>query len=258
MKLKWDEQGKRFYETGVENGVLYPFVDGKYPKGVAWNGLTSVNESPTGAEPTALYADNIKYLNLLSTEELEGSIEAYTYPDEFEACQGNVNLAAGVTVGQQSHQMFGLSYKTLVGNDTDGSSHGYKLHLIYGCLAQPSEKGYETVNDSPEAITFSWEFSTTPVEVPGNKPTAILTIDSTKISKKALAKIEEVLYGTEKEDARLPLPEEIISIIKEAEKDEDKGVGNGGTGNENEENVEEGGTGNENEEGGEEGGEETN
>lgn len=232
MKLKWDEQGKRLYETGVEQGVLYPFANGKYNKGVAWNGLTAVNESPTGAEPTALYADNIKYLNLLSVEEFEGSIDAYTYPDEFEACQGNVNVADGVTVGQQSHQTFGLSYKTLIGNDTDGSSHGYKLHLIYGCLAQPSEKGYETVNDSPEAITFSWEFSTTPVEVPGNKPTATLTIDSTKVSKKALAKIEEVLYGTEQEDARLPLPEEIIKIVKEAGKDDEENKGTDSEGKE--------------------------
>lgn len=214
-KLVWDERGKRLYETGVDHGVLYPCTDeGEYGTGVAWNGLTAVNESPTGAEPTALYADNIKYLNLQSVEELEGTIEAYTYPDEFNPCQGVVELEKGVTIGQQTHKPFGLCYRTRVGNDTEGVDYGYKIHLIYGCLAQPTEQGHETINDSPDAITFSWEFTTTPVEVPENKPTAVLTIDSKKTDKAKLEKIEKILYGSDEEDAKLPSPKEIIDILK--------------------------------------------
>lgn len=212
-KLEWDKRGERLFESGVENGVLYPCKDGEYQSGVAWNGLTSVNESPSGAEPTPLYADNIKYLNLQSVEEFGCTIEAYTYPDEFNPCQGVKELAPGVTIGQQVHEEFGLSYKTKVGNDTNGTDHGYKIHLVYGCLAQPSEKGYETINDTPDAITFSWEVSTTPVPVPGNKPTAELTIDSTKVSAEKMAAIEAILYGSESADARLPLPSEVLSII---------------------------------------------
>lgn len=220
-RLEWDKQGERFYETGVENGVLYNMKDGEYAKGVAWNGLTAVNESPSGAESTALYADNIKYLNLQSAEEFGGSIEAYTYPDEFNPCQGVKEIAPGVVVGQQNHEVFGLSYRTKLGNDTDGSDHGYKLHLVYGCQAQPSEKGYSTVNDSPEAITFSWEFTTTPVKVPGdNKPTSILTIDSTKTDAEKLKALEDILYGTDEEDPRLPLPEEVLQIMQRPAKPE--------------------------------------
>ena len=179
MKLVWDETGKRFYETGVDHGVLYPMGDdGKYGKGVAWNGLISVSESPSGAEATPLYADNIKYLNLMSAEEFAATIEAYTYPDEFAACDGSAEVATGIMIGQQSRKTFGLAYRTVIGNDVQGNDLGYKIHLIYGCLAAPSEKGYQTINDSPEAITFSWEVSTTPVEVPNFKPTATLIIDS--------------------------------------------------------------------------------
>lgn len=217
MKLVWDKSGERFYETGVSNGVLYPRKEGKYTQGVVWNGLTAVNESPSGAEPTALYADNIKYLNLMSAEEFSASIEAYTYPDEFEACQGNEEIGDGITVGQQDHVPFGLSYKTLIGNDDDGNGHGYKLHLVYNCLAQPSEKSYATVNDSPEAITFSWEVSTTPEDVPGKKPTALITIDSRKTKPEVLKAIEDVLYGTENKEPMLPTPTELIEIVKGVE-----------------------------------------
>lgn len=215
-KLVWDKTGEKYYETGVSNGVLYPKKDGKYATGVVWNGLTAVNESPSGAEPTALYADNIKYLNLMSAEEFGASIEAYTYPDEFNECQGVEELADGITVGQQDHTPFGLSYKTLVGNDSEGNNHGYKLHLVYGCLAQPSEKAYATVNDSPEAITFSWEVSTIPEEVPDKKPTAIITIDSRKTSTTVMKVIEDVLYGTDDVEPKLPTPTELIEIIKNA------------------------------------------
>lgn len=224
MRLVWDKTGERLYETGVEKGVLYPAVDGAYPKGVVWNGLTSVSESPSGAEPTALYADNIKYLNLMSNEEFGATIEAYTYPDEFAACDGSAEIAAGVMVGQQKRSAFGLSYVTKLGNDVDLSDYGYKLHLIYGGLASPSEKGYSTVNDSPEAITFSWEVSTTPVEVPGFKPTASVVIDSTKVSKAELAKLEDILYGTEDAEPRLPLPAELITIFTTGTAD-DEGTG---------------------------------
>lgn len=212
MKLVWDKTGERLYETGVSKGVLYPQDKGAYPKGVAWNGLTAVNESPSGAEATPLYADNIKYLNLMSAEEFGASIEAYMYPDEFAACNGEAELTTGISIGQQKRSPFGLSYQTKIGSDQDNEL-GYKIHLIYGALAAPSEKAYSTVNDSPEAITFSWEVSTTPVEVEGFKPTASLVIDSTKVEKEALTKLEEVLYGTEENEARLPLPNEVLSII---------------------------------------------
>lgn len=214
-KLKWDETGKRLYETGVDHGVLYPIQnDGKYSKGAAWNGLTAVTESPSGADANPLYADNIKYLNLIAAEDFGATIEAYTYPDEWGACDGSAEVAPGVTVGQQSRKTFGLSYRTKIGNDVDGQDHGYKLHLIYGALASPSERGYQTVNDSPEAISFSWTVTTTPVDVPGFKPTACMTIDSTKTDPVKLAALEEILYGTETADARLPLPEEVIALLK--------------------------------------------
>lgn len=222
MKLKWDNVKERYYETGVKKGVLYLQVEGAYPKGCAWSGLTAVTESPSGAEPTALYADNIKYLNLMSNEEFEGTIEAYTYPDEFNPCQGYAEVAPGVMAAQQTHQPFGFSYVTQLGNDEKGSDYGYKLHLVYGAVAKPSEKGYESINDSPDAITFSWEFSTTPVEIAdGIKPTAILTIDSTKVKAEKLKALEDILYGTDEsgsgKDARLPLPSEVIQLLKEDE-----------------------------------------
>lgn len=212
-KLVWDQTGDRFYETGVSKCVLYPSVDGAYPKGVAWSGITNISESPSGAEASALYADNIKYLNLISNEELGLSIEAYTYPDEFAECDGSAKLAEGVMVGQQKRKSFGLSYITQIGNDVDGSDHGYKLHIVYNCLAAPSEKGYATINDSPEAITLSWEVSTTPVDVPGMKPTASITIDSTKVNAEKLAALETILYGSETAEARLPLPKEIATLF---------------------------------------------
>ena len=212
-KLNWDVQGERYYETGVSKGVLYPFKEGKYSNGVAWNGLTAVTESPSGAEPTPLYADNIKYLNLLSNEEFAATVEAYTYPDEFAECDGSAELAAGVSVGQQKRIPFGMSYVTKVGNDTDGQDYGYKIHLIYGALAKPSQKNYATINDNPEAITFSWELSTTPVAVPNLKPTACITIDSKKVGSDKLKKIEDKLYGTESEEATLPTPTELAALI---------------------------------------------
>lgn len=213
-KLVWDQTGERLYETGVKQGVLYPQgADGKYPKGVAWNGLTTVTESPSGAEATPLYADDIKYLNLISTEELGGTIEAYTYPDEFAECDGSAAIATGVYIGQQPRKTFGLSYRTTLGNDVDSNAHGYKLHLVYGALASPSEKAYATINDSPEAITFSWEFSTTPVNVNGFKPTANIVIDSTKVKAENLANLEKILYGDTDTEARLPLPDEVATIM---------------------------------------------
>ena len=212
-KLIWDKIGGRQYETGVSKGVLYPMSEGNYPKGVAWNGLIGVTESPEGAEATPLYADNIKYLNLMSAESFKATVEAYTYPDEFAACNGETELTTGVTIGQQTRNTFGMSYQTKVGNDADADA-GYKIHLIYGALAAPSEKAYATVNDSPEAITFSWEVSTTPVEVEGFKPTASLTIDSTKVSKEKMAAIEKILYGDTEVEPRLPLPNEVANIIK--------------------------------------------
>lgn len=216
-KLVWDKTGERLYETGVKQGVLYPqAAGGTYPKGVAWNGLTNITESPSGAEATALYADDIKYLNLVSAEEFGGTIEAYTYPDEFAECDGSAALTEGVFIGQQDRKTFGLCYRTTLGNDVDSNGHGYKLHLIYGALAAPSEKAYATINDSPEAITFSWEFKTTPVNVAGHKPTASLTIDSTKVSETKMAALEKVLYGDSDVEARLPLPDEVIQILTSA------------------------------------------
>ena len=212
-KLVWDQTGERIYETGVKNGVLYVFDQGAYTKGVAWNGLTAVTESPSGAEASALYADDIKYLNLMSNEEFGATIEAYTYPDEFAQCDGSAALADGVMIGQQKRKQFGLCYRTTVGNDTDGNDYGYKLHIIYGALAAPSEKGYATINDSPEAITFSWEVTTTPVAVEGFKPTACVTIDSTKCDETKLAALEAKLYGSESEEPMLPLPNEIATMM---------------------------------------------
>ena len=214
-KLVWDESGKRVYETGVRNGVLYvQGENGQYENGVAWNGLTAVTESPSGAEPTALYADDIKYLELFSAEEFGATVEAYTYPEEFEACDGSASLGKGVTIGQQDRKAFGLCYRTVVGNDVKGNEHGYKIHLVYGAKAKPSEKAYATVNDSPEAVTFSWEVTTTPVNVAGFKPTASVTIDSTKIEAGKLKTIEDKLYGTETQEPTLLLPDEIAQIVK--------------------------------------------
>lgn len=220
FKLAWDESGKRLYETGVDRGVLYPINSaGKYTPGVAWNGLTGITESPSGAEATALYADNIKYLSLYSAEEFGATVEAYTYPQEFEACDGSATLVAavpGVTIGQQKRKIFGLSYRTEIGNDVDGESHGYKIHLIYGCMASPSEKSYSTVNDSPEAITFSWEVTTTPVNVTGFKPTSTIVIDSTKVDAEELLTFEKKLYGFGDQAPELPLPDEVAAAFTKA------------------------------------------
>lgn len=221
-KLVWDQTGERLYETGVDRGVLYLLdSSNKYSTGVAWNGLTAVTESPSGAEATDLYADNIKYLSMRSAETFGATIEAYTYPDEFGECDGSAEIATGVIIGQQSRKTFGLCYRTVIGNDVNGNDHGYKLHLIYGATASPSEKGYATINDSPEAITFSWEVSTTPVNVEGFKPTACLTIDSTKANATDLASLEEILYGKDAGaegtpaavEPRLPLPDEVAEIM---------------------------------------------
>lgn len=215
-KLVWDLTGERFYETGIKQGVIYPQASGgAYPLGVAWNGLTAVTESPSGAEATPIYADDIKYLNLISAEEFGATIEAYTYPEEFAQCDGSAELAVGVMIGQQSRKAFGLSYKTTLGNDIDGNDFGYKLHIIYGAMAAPSEKGYATINDSPEAITFSWEVTTTPVSVADFKPTASITIDSTKADKTKLVALEAILYGGAEPEsvARLPLPDEIATLM---------------------------------------------
>lgn len=214
MRIDWDQDGQRLYETGIDRGVCYPMNDqGVYTPGVAWNGLSAVNEKPSGAEASAVYADNIKYLNLMSAEEFGADIEAYTYPDEFAKCDGSAEIATGVYIGQQPRKKFGLSYRTVLGNDVKSNEYGYKLHLVYGCMAQPSEKGYSTINDSPEAITFSWELTTTPVSVTGFKPTAIITIDSTKTTKAKLDALEAILYGGENTDARLPLPDEVKTLM---------------------------------------------
>ena len=216
-KIVWDAVGEHIFETGVRNGVLYlKDENGAYDTGVAWNGLTSVSESPEGAEPTDLYADDIKYLTLMSAENFKATIEAYTYPVEFEECDGSATIANGVVIGQQARKPFGLCYRTAIGNDTDGNEHGYKLHIVYGCQASPSEKQYSTINDSPEAITFSWEVSTTPVNVTGKKPTATLIIDSTKADKAKLTALEAILYGAESTEPRLPLPDEIATLMTTA------------------------------------------
>lgn len=224
-KLKWDETGKRFYETGIKRGVVYPqSADGTYPKGYAWNGLTSVTESPSGAESNPIYADDIKYLDLRSTEEFGGTIEAYTYPDEFGVCDGTATPegAPGVIVHQQSRKPFGLTYVTTVGNDTQYNDYGYKLHLIWNATASPSEKNFQTINDSPEAIAFSWEFTTTPVDITGYdnyKPSAQMTIDTTKLDEKgktALTALLDKLYGTESEEASLPTPSEVLDMFTKA------------------------------------------
>lgn len=224
-KLVWDKTGERYYETGVKMGVLYPQeIGGTYPKGVAWNGLTAVTESPSGAEPSPIYADDTKYLNLVSTEDFGATIEAYTYPDEFAECDGSAEIAAGVKIGQQKRKTFGLCYRTTLGNDVEGNDYGYKLHIIYGAQAAPSERAFATINDSPEAITMSWELSTTPVTVTGFKPTAHLEIDSTKVKKEDLAALELILYGKDPTsdggadgvDPRLPLPDEIATLFKTA------------------------------------------
>ena len=214
-KIVWDKTGERFYETGVDHAVLYPIdAEGLYNGGVAWNGITAINESPSGAEPNNLYADHIKYLVLVGAEDFGLTIEAYTYPDEWEQCDGSAEIAPGVLAGQQNRKIFGLSYRTKLGNDVDGQDHGYKLHLVYGGLASPSERGYQTVNDSPEPINPSWEVTTTPVDVPGFKPTARLIITSTKVDPAKLAALETILYGSEEAEPRLPLPEEVIELLK--------------------------------------------
>ena len=214
-KIKWDAVGERFYETGVDRGVLYvKDSDGDYGEGVPWNGLISVAASPEGAEPNPIYADNIKYLTLISNEEFKATIEAYTYPDEFAECDGSVEIVEGLTVGQQARKGFGFSYRTLVGNDLQANAHGYKLHLVYGCTAQPSDKSYETVNDTPEAITFSWEIDTDPVEMWGDlRPTSILTVDSTVVDSEDLKALEALLYGSEEVQAKLPTPQEVATIL---------------------------------------------
>lgn len=224
MELVWDAVGERLYETGVDHGVLYIPTDGVYSLGVAWNGLVSVTESPSGAEATPQFADNIKYLNLVSAEDFGATVEAFTYPKEFEQCDGTAAPSLGVAVGQQSRKPFGLCYRTRHGNDTDGVDHGYKLHLVYGALAAPSEKAYTTINDSPEAITFSWELTTTPVAVTGYKPTASITIDSTKVGAGALAALEDILYGDESLDPRLPLPDEVLGLFDGALTEVDMGT----------------------------------
>lgn len=212
-RLIWDQTGERFYETGVKNGVLYVHKAGNYSKGVAWNGLTAVTESPSGAEATALYADDVKYLNLVSAEEFGGTIEAYMSPVEFDECDGTASLADGVSIGQQKRATFGLCYRTTIGNDTEGNDCGYKIHIIYGATAAPSERAYATINDSPEAMTLSWEFTTTPVAVAGFKPTSLITIDSRKVDAEKLKALEDKLYGTESEEASLPLPDEIATMF---------------------------------------------
>ena len=213
-ELKWDQTGERFYETGVKNCALYIRDSaGTYLKGVPWNGITAITESPSGAEATPLYADDIKYLNLISNEEFGATIEAYTYPEEFAACDGSAELVKGVTIGQQPRKSFGLAYKTTLGNDVDNNDYGYKLHLIYGCLAAPSEKAYATINDSPEAITFSWEITTTPVEAKGFKPTSHIEINSKKVNAEKLATLEAKLFGAAETEAMLPLPDEVATIL---------------------------------------------
>ena len=214
-RLIWDEVGQRFFETGVKNGVLYvQDNDGAYKNGVVWNGLTAVTESPSGAEETPLYADDVKYLTLRSAEEFGATVEAYTYPEEFEQCDGSASIANGVTIGQQARRAFGLCYRTSVGNDIQGQNFSYKLHLIYGCTVAPSEKSYSTINDNPEAITFSWELSTVPVPVDGFSPTASLVIDASKVDEGKMQQLEDALFGDESNEAKLLLPNEIMEMLK--------------------------------------------
>ena len=212
-RLVWDTIGERFFETGVDQCVLYPISNNAYPIGYAWNGITGVSESPSGADANAIYADNIKYLNLRAAEEFGATVTAYTYPDEFAACDGSAAPVKGVNVGQQARKMFGLCYRTRLGNDTDGSDHGYKLHLVYGLTASPSERGYSTINDSPEAIEFSWEMNSTPVSVTGLKPTSVITISSEDFTEAQMSALEDILYGDANNDPRLPLPDEVISLM---------------------------------------------
>ena len=214
-RLIWDEIGQRFFETGVKNGVLYvQDNDGSYKNGVVWNGLTAVTESPSGAEETPLYADDVKYLTLRSAEQFGATIEAYTYPEEFEQCDGSATIATGVTIGQQARRAFGLCYRTAVGNDIQGQEFSYKLHLLYGCTVAPSEKSYSTINDNPEAITFSWELSTVPVPVDGFSPTASLVIDASKVDEEKMQLLEDALFGDETNEAKLLLPNEIMALLK--------------------------------------------
>lgn len=214
-KLTWDDVGKRFYETGVDRGVLYPMdKSGAYEKGVAWNGLISATETSSGAEPTNLYANNVKYLSLMSAEEFKLTIKAYTYPDEFGECDGSAFVDKGLMLGQQPRKKFGFSYRSVIGNDTEGQNHGYIIHLVYGLQASPSERAYNTVNEQVEAMELSWECNSTPLPVEGYKPTSILKLDTTKLSPEALQKIEDMLYGTESKEPKLPLPDEIIQIVK--------------------------------------------
>ena len=214
-RLVWDKTGERFYETGVSHGVLYPQDSGgTYPTGVAWNGLSSVSETPSGGEATAIWADNMKYLSLMSTEELGGSITAYTYPEQWKECDGSAELVKGASIGQQTRKTFGLCYRTIKGNDTEGDAHGYLLHIVYGAKASPSERQYQTVSDSPEAIELSWEYTTTPVSVTGRKPTSLVIIDSTTADPTKLSKLEDILYGDASGDGpRLPLPDEIVTLL---------------------------------------------
>lgn len=217
MRLKWDQTGEKTYEVGCDRGVLYPInAEAQYTGGVAWNGLSAVNENPSGGEPNAVWADNTKYLELMSAEDFGATLEAYTYPEEFEECDGSAELVPGVIIGLQNRKSFGLSYRTLIGNDTEGTNYGYKIHLVYGAKAKPSQKNYSTVNDSPEAAALSWEISTTPVTVEGHRPTSHLIIDSTKVDKTKLAALEDILYGTENAEPRLPLPDEIKAHFTEA------------------------------------------
>lgn len=217
-RLIWDQTGKREFETGTDHGVFYNMVDGAYPKGVVWDGLISVSENPSGAEDNPYYADNIKYFSIRSAEDFGATIECYTYPREFMKCNGDAELSEGISIGQQDRQSFGFSYRTLVGNDTNGTNRGYKIHLVYNASASPSERSYQTVNDSPEAITFSFEISTTPIPVKDHKPTAVLTIDSTKVDPAKLKLFEDILYGSDDSDAepRLPLPDEVKDFFEAA------------------------------------------
>ena len=213
-RLVWDQAGQKLYENGVDRGVLFPQnANGTYSAGVAWNGLTAVNQSPSGGDANPLYADNIKYLDLRSAEDFGATVEAYTYPDEFAACDGSAEIAPGVMAGQQSRKAFGFSYRTLIGNDTEGDSHGYKIHIIYNATVSPSEKSYGTVNDSPDAINFSWEMTTTPIAVTGFKPTSHIEIDSTKVDSTKLTALENMLYGAENVDPALPLPNQLVTMF---------------------------------------------